>query len=163
MMASVHAAAQRLTVAEVTRAYKAGMTGTAMAAKFGVSPSTILSRIDQAGLPRRSRGWRKPVHVERLRAAYEKGATLEALAAKFGVSSSTVANRLREAGIEPRPRAGTRLTAKQVPLPMRRIRVAYEGGASAQALGDRYSVSSQTILNRLRADGVEIRATGRRA
>lgn len=55
--------------------------------------------------------------------------------------------------------ANSKLSQKDVD----KIVKAYENGSSSTALADIYGVSTNTILNRLRAEGVEIRPRGRAA
>jgi DNA-binding CsgD family transcriptional regulator len=99
---------RRLKPAEIDQlltAFTAGQLVNDIAARFGVSRTTVIGHVTRRGLPRRSDGW----SATDLRAAanlYADGHSLAAVGRRFGVNSMTVANRFRQAGLPVRPRRG---------------------------------------------------------
>lgn len=91
---------------EMLAAYDAGDRVIDIAARFGVSRTTVIDHVGRRGLPRRSdAGWSD----DELRAAanlYANGHALAAVGHQFGVDASTVANRFRRAGLPVRRRRG---------------------------------------------------------
>jgi transposase len=84
-------------------AYLAGDLVADIAARFGVSRTTVLGHVGRRGLPRRRDGWTN----QQLRAAadlYAQGASLVAVGHRFGVDASTVRNRFRRTEVHLQPR-----------------------------------------------------------
>ena len=84
--------------ADLAEAYRSGVGSYRIAARFGISPATVRSRLRAAGVrlrPARSipRG-PTAADVARLRAA---GLTVRQLASHFGVSHVTILDRLQKA------------------------------------------------------------------
>jgi len=81
-----------------------------IAARFGVSRTTVLGHVTRGGLPRRSdRGW-SVRDLEMAAALYDEGHSLAWVGRHFGVDPSTVSNRFRRAGLPVRPRRGSTKT-----------------------------------------------------
>ena len=100
---------QRLKTSEIDQlveSYLAGDLIRDIAARFGVSRTTVIGQVNRRGLPRRSdNGW----SGTELRAAvdlYADGHSLAVIGRRFGVDATTVANRFRRAGVPTRPRRG---------------------------------------------------------
>ena len=90
---------------QLLSAYLAGDLVADIAARFGVSRTTVHDHVGHRGLRRRRDGWTD----QQLRAAsglYAQGASLVAVGHRFGVDASTVRNRFRRSGIPIRPRRG---------------------------------------------------------
>ena len=84
--------------AELAEAYRSGVGSYRIAARFGISPATVRTRLRAAGIRLRAagKGPRTPTvaDVTRLRAT---GLTVRQLAAHFGVSHVTILDRLKKA------------------------------------------------------------------
>lgn len=83
-------------------------------------------------------------------ARYAEGATVYELADEFGIERRTVAVRLKAAGVVMRRQAPI---AEQV-AEMVRLN---ESGLSLERVGERTGLSTKTVLNHLRAEGVRTR------
>ncbi|WP_203338772.1 hypothetical protein [Nocardioides limicola] len=85
-------------------------------------------------------------------ARYAEGATVRQLATEFHCHRTTVALRLKEHGIEMRNRpATTDEIAQFIAL--------YESGLSLVKVAEKTGISEKTVMNRLRAEGVQLRDT----
>ncbi len=84
--------------ADLVAAYAAGIGSYRIAARFGLSPATVRTRLRAAGVrlrpPRSAQRGPLPAEVSRLRAT---GMTIRELAQHFGVSHVTILDRLRKA------------------------------------------------------------------
>lgn len=85
-------------------------------------------------------------------ARYWAGATVYELAGEFGIERRTVATRLKKAGVSMRRQpASAEQAAEMVRL--------YKSGLSLAKVADQTGVSTKTVLNYLRADGIQLRDT----
>lgn len=91
---------------ELCSAYLAGQSTTALARRYGCSPTTIAKNLRTCGVtPRPSRFASVQVDEAALRRLYlEERWPIAAIAAHFGVSASTVGNKRRRYGIPIRER-----------------------------------------------------------
>ncbi len=94
------------------------------------------------------------VQVKRLAEGYREGETAYELAGRFGVDRRTVSTRLKEYGVWLRRQSPTDAMVGDM------IRL-YASGLSAEQTAERVGVSADTVLNHLRASGVNRRAPGR--
>jgi transposase-like protein len=145
---------------EVADAYRAGATVTALAARHGVSASTICRVLDRVGVPRRSRGQRVSGvrgREQEVAAAFLSGATVQELADRFGCSTKPINDALTRAGVTrgagPRRR---RLAGHE-----HEIAAAYAAGATLAELGHEHEVSPKVIADVLEQQGVSRRQPGR--
>lgn len=77
-----------------------------IAARFGVSRTTVIGHVTRRGLPRRSdRRW-SSTELQVAASLYADGHSLAAVGAHFDIHAETVRNRLRRAGLEVRTRHG---------------------------------------------------------
>jgi transposase-like protein len=110
----------RAAAADVARAYEAGVTGTELAERYGVSHATIYSVLRGVGVKRRKRGARRttrrllaPEIEAAIIARYlEEGTTLVQVAGEFGVGYSTIRRTLMRHDV---PRRGHGPTANPIP------------------------------------------------
>jgi DNA-binding CsgD family transcriptional regulator len=104
-----------------------------------------------AGLNQRQRRLTEP-ETGRLAARYREGATVYELAAEFDVNRRTVAARLKRTGVGMRRSTpGEAQIAEMVRL--------YESGFSLAKVAEQVGVSTSTVLNYVRRNGVECRDT----
>jgi transposase-like protein len=92
-----------------------------------------------------------PEQIEQLVAAYQAGEDMKTLAARWQLHRTTVAGHLVKAGIELR-RQG---------LPDNRLRDAaqlYSEGWSCARLAERFDCNAETVRQRLKAAGVQLRS-----
>ena len=94
-------------VDELVQAYVEGSSIDALARHFSVNRTTVISHLDQCGVPRR-RMVRKMTDrtVRQAAARYRQGESLKVVATRFGVDARTVARELQKAGVQIRPRRG---------------------------------------------------------
>jgi transposase-like protein len=147
--------------AEIVGLYATGLTMTAIAGRYGVSPDTIRVRLLAAGVtPRRvpARPAAKPIPVGEAAMRYRRGATLTELGARYAVTARTVRRQLIAAGVTLRSRAPGR-----IPVPVEEAAQLYTSGQTMRQLAQRYGVCETVIYNRLTEAGVPLRRkTGRK-
>jgi len=96
---------------ELLSAYRTGDRVLDIAARFGVSRTTVIDHVTRSGLPRRSdRRW-SDAELHAAADLYDDGQSLARVGRRFGVDASTVANRFRRAGTPIRPRRGSTRTS----------------------------------------------------
>jgi uncharacterized protein (DUF433 family) len=140
--------------ADLAQLYASGLTMAAIAARYGVSRTTISARLRAAGItPRRApRPPTTPIPVPEAAAQYRQGATLTGLAAAYHVTGRTLRRQLVAAGVTIRPPGGTR-----IPIPVAEAAQLYAGGQTMAQLAARYGVCETVIYDRLTEAGVPLR------
>lgn len=146
--------------AEITGLYATGLTMTALAARYSVSPDTIAARLRAAGVtPRRvppprgpARRATKPIPVQEAAARYRQGATLAELASAYAVGGRTIRRQLTAAGVPLRSRGPGR-----IPIPVQEAAQLYRSGQTIRQIAGRYGVSETVIYNRLAEASVSLR------
>ena len=100
---------RRLKPDDINRLLAAYLSGDLirdLAARFGVSPTTVIGHVSRNGLPRRGdSGW-SDAEFREAADLYAGGASLATVGHRFGLDASTVRNRFRVAGVRVRPRRG---------------------------------------------------------
>ena len=93
---------------ELYAAYATGQSTTALARRYGCSPTTVANHLRDCGVALRvSRYVAVAIDLATLRRAYlDERRPIAAIAAYFGVCASTIGNKRRQYGIAPRGRAG---------------------------------------------------------
>jgi hypothetical protein len=94
-------------IADICASYIDGSSIDALARSHGVNRTTIITHLDQHGVPRR-RVVRKMTDVQVAEAAarYRQGHSLATIADQFDVHTRTVGREFRKAGVPIRPRRG---------------------------------------------------------
>jgi uncharacterized protein (DUF433 family) len=149
--------------AEVAGLYAAGWTVAQIAARYHTASSTVLHRLDAAGVTRRPKSTPVPFPVaEAARRVQQEGARFAQLARDYHVGVDAVRGQLRALGIQPPPQTGLRVLRD---VPITQLTSLYATGLTLAAIADRYGVSPTTISARLHAAGVTLRvgAPGRGA
>ena len=83
---------------DLVRAYRSGVGSYRIAARFGISPTTVRSRLRQAGVRLRpARGAQRGPTVAEVKRLRKTGMTVRELARHFGVSHVTIIDRLKKA------------------------------------------------------------------
>jgi len=78
-----------------------------LANRFNVHPTTVLTHVERAGVPRHSdHGKWDDAMLAEAASRYEQGHSLATIGKHFGVHAKTVATRLRAEGVQLRPRRG---------------------------------------------------------
>jgi len=145
---------------EVAGLYRAGWTVAQIAAKYQVAASTVLHRLDAAGLARRPKSTPVPFPVEEAaRRVQQDGTSLAQLARDYQVGVESVRGQLKALGIHAPPCTGPRVLCN---VPAAQIAGLYNSGLTIVAIADQYGVSPGIISARLRAAGVTVRQVGRR-
>jgi hypothetical protein len=86
------------TDAELVRAYRSGVGSYRIAARSGMSPSTVRARLRAAGVRMRpARGTKRGPSVTEVKRMRRTGMTIRELAKHFGVSHVTIIDRLKRA------------------------------------------------------------------
>lgn len=87
-------------------AYTAGDLVNDIAARFGVSRTTVIGHVTRRGLPRRSDQRWSATELQVAATLYADGHSLAAVGARFDIHAETVRNRLRRSGVQIRTRRG---------------------------------------------------------
>jgi transposase-like protein len=141
-----------VTAGQVADLYQAGWKVSDIAARYDTAASTVLRRLDGAGVARRPRSVPVVFPVdEAARRVQEDGATFAELARAYQVSVDVVRARLRARGIHPPPRTGPRVLRG---IPAAQLTDLYDSGLTVAQIAARYGVCRETINSRLRAAGV---------
>ena len=108
---------------QVIKDYQSGMTSTELGKKYGYDAKTITTRLREAGVQIRKRGFggmnkakkeklydkqkisvlkrnKKKYPLDKIKKDYESGMTSYELGKKYGCSYATILKRLREAGVQ---------------------------------------------------------------
>jgi DNA-binding CsgD family transcriptional regulator len=142
---------------EVARLYRAGQTVTQIAGRYQAAPSTILRRLDAAGVTRRPRSAPGPFPAsEAARRVSDEGASCAELARAYGVTADVVRRRLAARGVRaplgaPRLR---RVTAAQV------ADLYVRDGLTMTQIAAQYGVSRWLVAARLEEAAVTPRPRG---
>jgi uncharacterized protein (DUF433 family) len=138
--------------AEVAGLYAAGWTVAQIAARYRVASSTVLRRLDAAGVTRRPKSTPVPFPVaEAARRVREEGVSFVQLARDYQVGVDAVRGQLRARGIQAPLQKGPRVLRD---IPTTELAGLYATGLTMAAIATRYGVSAATISARLRAVGV---------
>lgn len=126
-----------------------------VAARHGVSATTVYNWLAAAGMPRR--GPTGPLDGAAVAVAYESGTSVAELAVEHGVTEHWVRQLLKNRGVELR-RQQVRTGPRSKLYPHRDVIVAaYEAGASVPMLADRYGTTPWTVRRALARWGVQRR------
>lgn len=141
--------------AEVAGLYRAGWTVGEIAAKYQVAATTVLHRLDVAGVARRPKSTSIPFPVEEAaRRLQQDGTSLAQLARDYQVGVKAVRGQLAARGIHPPPCTDPRVLRG---VSVAEITGLYATGLTITALAARYGVCPDTIRPRLRAAGATLR------
>jgi transposase len=144
---------------ELVRAYEAGETAVALAARYGRRAAAVRTLLKNAGMNLR-RG-RPPGSLpisardQAIIAQYQAGETMTALGARYGVSRMRIQQILIRYGVErrrPGPQEGRPPSARN-----QAIIAQYQEGASCQEVGARYGISKVRVSRILIRYGVQRR------
>jgi|SRR5450755_96292 len=143
---------------EVTVLYQAGHTVTQIARRFQAAPSTVLRRLDEAGVPRRPTSLPVPFPVaEAARRVGQDGASFAEIARTYRVSADAVRRQLTARGVRA-PRGAPRLrrvSAAEVAALHER------DGLSMAQIAAHFGVSRSLVGARLDEAGVARRLRGK--
>ncbi len=90
----------------VLAAYRAGELVRDIAARFGISRTTVMGHVTREGVPRRRDCDWTPEELAVTARLYAEGYSLTEVGRRFGCDKSTVANRFPKAGLLVRQRGG---------------------------------------------------------
>jgi DNA-binding CsgD family transcriptional regulator/lambda repressor-like predicted transcriptional regulator len=137
---------------QVADLYQAGWTVSQIAARYQVAASTVLRRLDEAGVARRPTSALAVFAVdEAARRVQQDRASFAELAREYQVSVDVVRAQLRARGIAPPPRTGPRVLRG---IPAAQLAGEYASGLTVAQIAARYGVSRATISTRLHAAGL---------
>jgi uncharacterized protein (DUF433 family) len=137
--------------AEVAGLYREGWTVPQIAAAYRVATSTVLRRLDAAGVARRPARARVLFPVAEAARRAGQGVSVAALARDYQVGVDAVRGQLRARGVHP---PGQRPARALAGVPAGDLAGLYASGLTMAAIAFRYGVSRKTISARLRAAGV---------
>jgi lambda repressor-like predicted transcriptional regulator len=133
---------------EVAGLYQAGWTVPQIAAKYRAAASTVLHRLDDAGVARRPSSVPVPFPVdEAARRVLREGVSFAQLARDYHVSVNAVRGQLFARDIKAPPQNGPRVLRD---VPGAQIAALYASGLTMAHIAGRYGVSPDTISVRLR-------------
>jgi uncharacterized protein (DUF433 family) len=139
--------------------YRAGWTVAQIAAKYETAASTVLRRLDQAGVTRRPKSTPVAFPVaEAARRVQQEGTSFAEVARAYQVGEGVVRRRLQAVGIQAPPCTDPRVLRD---VPAAQLAGLYAAGLTMAAIAARYGVSADTISARLHAAGVTIRRAPR--
>jgi transposase-like protein len=145
---------------DVARLYQAGLTVTQVASRYQAAPSTVLRRLDEAGVPRRPSSRPAPAVFpvgEAVRRVRQEGASFAEIARSYQVSADVVRRQLTARGVRA-PRGVPRLRR----VPAAEVAVLYQRDRLSTAqIAARYGVSRWLIGARLDNAGLARRPRGR--
>lgn len=95
-------------VTELVAAYRTGSTVKALAERYHVNRTTVMTHLRRQGVPKRVRRTLGPEDVERAVRLYEGGESIQSVARQLQLGSSTVGRVLNKAGVSMRPRGRRR-------------------------------------------------------
>tara|TARA_B100000073_G_scaffold337631_1_gene333774 strand:- start:352 stop:1347 length:996 start_codon:yes stop_codon:yes gene_type:complete len=164
----------KLPVKQIKSDYESGVSVDELADQHKVSTATIRHRLKNSTTIRN-----RFLPVLKIWFELEAGASMAEIAQKYGVSLTILKNDLRRAGYEDTPTLKTprnrKTTLEVAPLSRtphhsvsraphhsdsldtNQIVIDYEVGMSTNLLAKKYNVNSETIRNRLRGAGVQLR------
>jgi len=139
-------------VGQVAGLYQAGWTVSQIAARYEIAASTVLRRLDDAGVARRPRSAPVAFAVdEAARRVQQEGVSFAELARAYQVSVDVVRAQMRARGIYPPPTTGPRVLRA---VSAAQLAGEYASGLTMAQIAARYGVSRETISTRLHAAGV---------
>ncbi len=155
----------KLPVKQIKSDYESGVSVDELADQHKVSTATIKHRLKNSTTIRN-----RFLPILKIWFEHEAGASMAEIAEKYGVSLTVLKNDLRRAGYEDTPTLNTprnRPTLEVAPLsrtPHRadsldtnQIVMDYEVGMSTHAIAEKYNANVETVRNRLRGAGVQLR------
>jgi uncharacterized protein (DUF433 family) len=137
--------------AEVAGLYRDGWTVPQIAAAYRAATSTVLRRLDAAGVARRPPRARALFPVAEAATVSRQGASFAELTRDYHVGVDAVRGQLRARGVHP-PRR--RVPRALVGVPAAQLAGLYASGLTMAAIAARYGVSRKTVSARLRRAGV---------
>lgn len=157
----------RIDIDDMKNRIEAGWTVKDLAHYYDVCEATVRNRIRQWGLSLRSKGRPQEDLVgklglgtkEEMEKELEEGGGMKHVYKRYGCSYQTFRRGLIRLGIENPGKYRSSVCRKA--LGRGEIGDRYLAGESARSLAKVYGVSHQTILNRLRQEGVEVRSVGK--
>jgi transposase len=144
-------------VEQIAGEYADGATSTALAARYGISKSSVTNAVRRMG------GSMHPASTHKfddetqrqIAAEYATGVSGDVLAKKWGVSRRTIIGYVRRQGVEVRTPGG-----KLTPSQGKQIAEAYAAGASSTEVSRQFNVAVETVLRCARRYGVPVRTRG---
>jgi uncharacterized protein (DUF433 family) len=149
---------------ELVRAYEAGETAVALAARYGRCAAAVRTLLKHAGTNlRRGRphgSFQISARDQAIITQYQSGETITALGARYGVSRMRIQQILARYGVDrrrPGPRKGPPSARNQ------EIIAQYQEGASCQEIGAHYGISKMRVSQILIRYGVQRRGLRKEA
>jgi very-short-patch-repair endonuclease len=152
------------SVEEVCRRYNAGESISSLAKSLGVSSKSIQIRLNDAGIPLRSReeslrlSLVKRLNVDEIICRYTAGEPASSIAKSMDVGLHTISNRLINAGVEVRSREAAISLAKKLPIDTDEVVRRYKAGNSELAISQALGHSRSAIRRRLIEAGISVRS-----
>jgi DNA-binding CsgD family transcriptional regulator len=143
---------------EIGKLYQEGYSTTEIGDLLGVTDVTILNRLKELGVKRRTLKKDLILSNDEIKELYERGYSSEKLAKMTGVTPHTILERLTKMGVQVRAKsfAASKLSDNE-------IKRLYEAGYTNEQIANQLGVSPTTTLIRLHSMGVQMRRTGRRS
>lgn len=144
--------------ADVAGLYQAGWTVMQIAGKYGTAASTILNRLESAGVPRRPKSLPAVFPVrEAARRVREEAASFAGLAREYGVSDDTIRYHMAARGVPAAVHAPRVLRG----VPPADIALLYQAGLTLGEIAALHGVSRWVIAARLEIAGLDRRRPGK--
>lgn len=150
--------------AEIVRCYTAGGSAPSVARQFGVELHHVYNALKRAGVERRTSSqsrtswYNTPEQRAQVVRAYVEGGSVHHLAKTLRCRTTVISEILASENVPLHP--GGRLHPRFSPAEEKTAAAEYQAGASLNDLAARYSVSTTTVANVMRRQGVRLRDPG---
>ena len=143
-----------LPIDEVIKDYQSGMSLKEMSDWYGVSDTTIRTRLKEAGVQILSLLERNNINLPmgEIIKGYQSGMSYNELGEKYGASAYIIKTQLKEAGVQI-------ISAKErnkLKFPLEQVIKDYQSGMTSTELGEKYGFCADTIRTQLKEAGVQI-------
>ena len=140
---------------QVISEYQSGMSMKELGEKYGVSYSTLKTRLKKAGVKKITAFERNMMSLptKQIISEYQSGISPKDLSKKYNLSITRIRSLLKYEGVK-------KITARErntMRLPMAQIISEYQSGMTMKELGEKYGVGAMIIWYRLKEAGVKTR------
>lgn len=149
-----------LDAPEILDAYRQGENAKAIALRLHAPPTTILRRINAAGLRRKYiKRRRVQIDTEQLVKQYREGASLHKLAQMYSTTPQTISRRLDEAGMARRPQRRPRKDSARLAADLFQVYADANMPLKIKTLARWAQVSDMSVYRRIKEMTQEVKSS----